>query len=361
MLALWTPVLVGAMVSAVAIAAVRPMAFRLSLVDKPGGRKIHKAEVPLVGGLGMFLGLFVALGLLPMELRPSGEFAAVCAVIVLIGLLDDRYGLSPFLRLFIQLGMAGWIAQKTGFSAQHLGTLLIGQPVVLLQWSAVCLTGILVAGGVNAFNMIDGIDGLAGCMGLIAMISIALLSFDAGLAVPLGVALVAAGAVSAFLVFNLPLGFNQSIRCFMGDAGSMLIGFVVAWLLLCVSQDSSGGLEPAVLLFVVAVPISDLLWVFAIRLSRGQSPFRADNSHLHHYLLKAGVSHAGALGVLTLSAVVISALGLMISRSDISGFTSLGIFFICCAALVLLVVTAGRWARRLPRSFKTAEIVVSEK
>jgi hypothetical protein len=82
---------------------------------------------------------------------------------------------------------------------------------------------------------------------------------------------------------------------------------------------------------------------------------------LHHYLLKAGVSHAGALGVLTLSAVVISALGLMMSRSDISGFASLVIFFICCAALVLLVVTAGRWARSLPRSFKTAEIVVSEK
>jgi UDP-GlcNAc:undecaprenyl-phosphate GlcNAc-1-phosphate transferase len=356
MFAIWVPVIIGFLVSAVAIAAMRPVAFRLALVDKPGGRKIHNAEVPLVGGLGMFLGLFVALGFLPMDLRPTGEFAAVCAIFVLIGLLDDRYGLSPLFRLAIQLGAAVWIATETGLSAQFLGTLLAPDSVVLLDWSAICLTSVLVAGGVNAFNMIDGIDGLAGSMGLVAMLSIAALSFDSGLAAPMGVALIASGAVAAFLAFNLPLGFNRALRCFMGDAGSMLIGFIVAWLMLSFSQDAASRVEPAGMLFFVALPIADLLWVFGVRLRRGQSPFRADNSHLHHYLLKAQISHAGALGVLTVAAVVMSVLGIvMIQFAGVSGITLLGIFLGCCGIVVTCVVSAERWAGYLPSAVLVVE------
>lgn len=351
MFAVWMPVVIGFLVSAAAIAAVRPVAVRLSLVDKPGGRKIHNADVPLVGGLGMFLGLFVALGFLPVDLRPSGEFAAVCVIFVLIGLLDDRYGLSPFFRLVSQLGAAVWIATDTGLSAQFLGTLLAHDSVVLLDWSAICLTSILVAGGVNAFNMIDGIDGLAGAMGLVAMLSIAALSFDSGLAAPMGVALVASGAVAAFLVFNLPLGFNRSIRCFMGDAGSMLIGFIVAWLMLSFSQDTESRVEPAAMLFVVALPIADLLWVFGVRLRRGQSPFRADNSHLHHYLLKAGISHAGALSILVVAAVGMSGLGIVMAKyAGASGLALLGVFLGCSGIIVVCMVSASKWISFLPRS-----------
>ena len=356
MFAIWKPVIIGFLVSAVAIAAMRPVAFRLSLVDKPGGRKIHDAEVPLVGGLGMFLGLFVALGFLPTDLRPTGEFAAVCAIFVLIGLLDDRYGLSPLFRLAIQLGAAVWIATETGLSAQFLGTLLAHDSVVLLDWPAVFLTSVLVAGGVNAFNMIDGIDGLAGTMGLVAMLSIAVLAFDSGLAAPMGVALIASGAVTAFLAFNLPLGFNRAIRCFMGDAGSMLIGFIVAWLMLRFSQDAASHVEPAAMLFFVALPIADLLWVFSVRLSRGQSPFRADNSHLHHYLLKAEMSHAAAFGVLTVAAVVISILGIvMIKFTGVSGSTLLGVFLGCCAMLVACMVFVEKWVSYLPRALLASE------
>jgi UDP-GlcNAc:undecaprenyl-phosphate GlcNAc-1-phosphate transferase len=348
----WLPALAGFAVTVMAIGALRPMAHRLSLVDKPGGRKIHTAEVPVVGGLGMFLGLFVALGFLPVDARPGLEFSAICATFVLIGLLDDRYGLSPWLRLAVQLGAAVWLALESGVSARFLGSLFDHQAVVLLDIPALLLTGLLVAGGVNAFNMIDGIDGLAGTMGLVAMLSIATLSFDAGLALQMGVALAAAGAVSAFLMFNLPLGINRALRCFMGDAGSMLIGFIVAWLLLNLSQTAAADIEPAAVLFVVAMPISDLLWVFGSRLRRGQSPFHADNSHLHHYLLQAGVSHAGALCILTAVAVAVSILGLAMAKSAASGLVILGVFLLTCLLAVALIVNVGKWVNGLPAIFK---------
>jgi UDP-GlcNAc:undecaprenyl-phosphate GlcNAc-1-phosphate transferase len=348
MLLMWVPSVIALVVSVAAIVAVRPVAFRLALVDRPGGRKIHDAEVPVVGGLGMFLGLFIAIGVLPIGLRPPNEFAAVCAIFVVIGLLDDRFGLSPLLRLVVQFAATIWIAMATGTSAQFLGTLSAHGPVVLMDEVAVVLTGVLVAGGVNAFNMIDGIDGLAGSIGLIAMVSIAALAFDAGLASTVAIALIASGALAAFLVFNLPLRVNRPIRCFMGDAGSLLIGFVVAWLILGVSQNSSSGVEPAVMLFAVAVPISDLFWVFIYRMRRGQSPFRADNSHLHHYLLKSGASHAGALSILAVCAVAMSCLGLALNKTDLPGFFSFGIFIIGCCAVVAGITQSHRWVIWLP-------------
>jgi UDP-GlcNAc:undecaprenyl-phosphate GlcNAc-1-phosphate transferase len=353
-LSFWLPAFAGVLVTAMAIASLRPVAFRLSLVDRPGGRKIHTSEVPVVGGLGMFLGLFVALGVLPIEARPGVEFSAICAAFVLIGLLDDRYGLSPWFRLAVQVGAAIWLAMESGLSARFLGSLLDQQAIVLLDIPAILLTGLLVAGGVNAFNMIDGIDGLAGTMGLIAMGSMAVFAFDSGLALQMGVAMAAAGAVAAFLIFNLPLGLNRGMRCFMGDAGSMLIGFIVAWLMLNVSQTPSSGVEPAAVLFAVAIPISDLLWVFGSRLRRGQSPFHADNSHLHHYLLKAGISHAGALSILTAVALAMSILGMLMVEANASGFVMLGLFLLCCAILVSIIVNVDKWAKWLPAAFMVA-------
>jgi UDP-GlcNAc:undecaprenyl-phosphate/decaprenyl-phosphate GlcNAc-1-phosphate transferase len=204
--------------------------------------------------------------------------------------------------------------------------------------------------------MIDGIDGLAGAMGLVAMLSIAALSYDSGLAAPMGVALVASGAIAAFLVFNLPLGFNRSIRCFMGDAGSMLIGFIVAWLMLSFSQETDSRVEPAAMLFVVALPIADLLWVFGVRLRRGQSPFRADNSHLHHYLLKSGISHAGALSILVVAAIGMSGLGIILVKyAGASGLALLGVFLGCSGIIVSCVVSASKWLCFLPRSLLAPE------
>ena len=100
----WIAACIAFVVAFLAIVSVRSIASHLSLVDKPGGRKIHDHEVPVVGGLGVFLGLFVAVNLLPLSARPDAQFVTICAIFVIVGLVDDRVGLSPWFRLLAQFG-----------------------------------------------------------------------------------------------------------------------------------------------------------------------------------------------------------------------------------------------------------------
>lgn len=349
-LSYWIAALIAFAVSSVAIASVRSVAAHLSLVDKPGGRKIHQNDVPVVGGLGVFLGMFVAVNVLPVGARPDAPFVTICAIFVIVGLVDDRFGLSPWFRLAVQIGCALWLSLDAGVSARYLGDFISSEPLVLLEMPAAILTGVLVAGGMNAFNMVDGIDGLAGTLALVAVLSLAHVALHSGLALPFGVAIATAGALIAFLVFNFPLGINRPIRCFMGDAGSLLLGFVIAWLMLQVSQAPSATVQPVILLFFVAIPIFDLLWVFGRRLLRGQSPLKADNAHLHHTLIKAGASHFLALIILLLLSTVFAVTGFLIATYSFAAGYVLAIFLACGAFSFLLIRSADTWLSKLLRS-----------
>ena len=339
----WIASLISFIVACVAIAFLRSLAPRLSLIDRPGGRKIHDVDVPVVGGIGIFLGMFVGIGFLPEGARPDIQFVIVAAIFVVMGLVDDRVGLSPRFRLVAQLACAVWLAVDAGLSARYLGDFGGSSPTILYEIPAILVTAILVAGGVNAFNMVDGIDGLAAALGLIAAVALAHLAMRSGLAIPLGVAAAIAGALAAFLIFNFPLGFNRSIRCFMGDAGSLLLGFCMAWLMLSISQSPATAVQPVALLFLVAIPIFDLLWVFGHRIARRQSPFRADNSHLHHLLISAGASRLQSLLVLTVLAAILAIIGMALSSSGASAVLLSTIFILSGFSCVLLVRTASTW------------------
>jgi UDP-GlcNAc:undecaprenyl-phosphate GlcNAc-1-phosphate transferase len=339
----WLAAVVAFLISGVTITFLRSIAHRLALVDKPGGRKIHDDDVPVVGGMGIFLGMFVAVGLLPEDARPDIQFVIVSAIFVIMGLIDDRFGLSPRFRLIVQLSCAVWLAADADLSARYLGEFVGTTPAILREIPAIALTAVLIAGGVNAFNMVDGIDGLAATLGLIAISSLAQIAMQAGLAVPLGVATAMAGALTAFLIFNFPLTINRSLRCFMGDAGSLLVGFCIAWLMLVVSQSPAASIQPMALLFLAAVPIFDLFWVFGNRLARRQSPFKADNSHLHHLLISAGASRVQALIILGVFAAVLAVVGVSMVGSSISSIVLLGVFVSVGILTVFLVLTAGTW------------------
>lgn len=291
---------------------LRPVARSLDFVDKPGGRKQHAGEVPVIGGIAMFVGLSLGLSLLPDTARPPASFTATAFGFVCLGLLDDRLNLPSILRLLVQLGAVLVMVFVGGLGVHYVGAPFGAGTVIFEPWAAAIVTMMLVVGAVNALNMVDGIDGLAGSMGLVALIAVAGVGVF-GVNTPIfSVSVVLAGAVIGFLMFNLPLGFNQRLRIFMGDAGSMLLGFSLAWTMVALSQEPETPVEPVTLLWFAAVPIFDMVSTAVGRLLRGQSPMSADNTHLHHRLLEKGLTVKLSLLVFVGFAVIWAATGLFL-------------------------------------------------
>ncbi len=296
MLNLLLPAAASFALTLLAIFALRPLAIAVDLVDRPGGRKTHFGDVPIVGGLAMLLGIVLGAGLLPPQATPSTAFLAACSVLVTVGLVDDRFEISPWARLPVQVVAATILMIGAGAFVTTLGEPLGNGPIEFSRIGSVVFTIAIVMAAINAFNMLDGLDGLAGALALIALLGLAVVSgADSGAAL----SLVVAGSLAAFLLFNMPTQFNRRVRCFMGDSGSTLLGFCVAWLCIQVSQGAGREVAPVTTLWVVALPVYEVVWSTVRRLLRGTSPFRPDSKHFHHLLLAAGFGVRGTFAILT--------------------------------------------------------------
>lgn len=332
------PGVVALIATAVVVFFLRPLARNLDFIDRPGGRKIHSDEVPVVGGLAMYVGLALSVSLLPEAARPPLTFLSLAFVFVLTGLLDDRFSIPPVVRLIVQSIGALAMASVAGLTVQYVGAPFGFGETIFVPTLALGLTVVLVVGAVNALNMVDGIDGLAGSLGLVALVGIGLTAIETGAVAVFGLVLAIGGSVAGFLLFNLPLGINRKLRVFMGDAGSMLIGFTLAWCLVALSQNPDNPVAPVTLLWFVAIPIFDLVSTAAGRLSRGYSPFHADTTHFHHTLIARGASRPLALVVLVGLAVVWGLVGVLIDlRFDAPDVFSLVGFLIAGVLSHLLI------------------------
>jgi len=323
---------------------LRPVARSFDFIDKPGGRKQHAGEVPIIGGIAMFVGLSLGLSLLPETARPPAGFTATAFGFVCLGLLDDRLNLPSIFRLLVQLGAVLLMIFVGGLGVYYVGAPFGAGTVIFEPWVAVIVTSMLVVGAVNALNMIDGIDGLAGSMGLLGLIAVAGVGLFGGNTPVFSVAVVLAGAVIGFLLFNLPLGLNERTRIFMGDAGSMLLGFSLAWTMVALSQEPETPVEPVTLLWFATIPIFDMVSTAVGRIFRGQSPMSADNTHLHHWLLKKGLTVRLSLLVLIGFALIWATVGLFLDLvADVPEWLSLLAFV--AAGLVTVAVI-----QKLPQS-----------
>lgn len=261
-------------------------------VDKPDARKIHKAPIVRIGGVGIFLGVALALGILyglqgwsfltPEEIRNLiGVTLGGCAFFVL-GLADDVWDLSPFWRLGLQL------LTTVGLWWQGLRIDLSFLPWDSALWVdslSLIITFLWLAGVANAINWIDGMDGLAAGATAVIALAIGFITLENG---HNGMALLmvtVAGSAIAFLWYNF-----HPATIFMGDGGSNFLGFMVAACsLVGIANEPDWGNTLAPFL-VLGVPIGDMLIVINARLRKGQSPFFADKIHLHHRILAKGVS-----------------------------------------------------------------------
>lgn len=328
-----------------AIVGLRPLAFVVDLVDRPGGRKIHHGEIPVVGGLAMFLGIVLGVGLLPLPGASSGAFLAACAILVTVGLIDDRFDLSPWTRLSGQIAAAVVLIIGSSALVVTLGDPFGTGAVYFSQYGAIAFTVFIIIAAINAFNMLDGTDGLAGTVALTSFLAIAFVSYTAGLTMPLTISLVMIGAVSAFLLFNVPLRENATAQCFMGDAGSTLLGFSVAWLCIQISQGVTRPVTSVTALWFVALPLYELVWSTIRRVIRGVSPFKADTNHFHHLLLKAGFGPRGAFAVFATLACLLAGIGLLCRHYELPDRTSLILLAVLgCATIRLMYRARVLWA-----------------
>jgi UDP-GlcNAc:undecaprenyl-phosphate/decaprenyl-phosphate GlcNAc-1-phosphate transferase len=264
------------------------------LTDKPGKHKIHKLEVPTLGGIGIFGGFAFGFMLaVNSYMYGVSYFTAALLGLFFIGLNDDLVHLNPIKKLLGEIGAALIIVL---FSDLHFTSLhgLFGITSIPL-WASYSITVFLMVLIINAFNLIDGIDGLAASVGIIASLAFGSwfwLSDDYGYAIMAAALL---GSLIAFFRFNISTGLG---KIFMGDTGSLVIGLVLAVFAirfneLTASEKSFISLQsaPSVSIAILIVPLFDTLRIIILRLFSRQNLFEADNRHIHHLMLQCGFSH----------------------------------------------------------------------
>lgn len=286
-------------ITLVAIRLLKSLAPQFGLMDVKDHRKHHIGEIPLIGGIAMYIGIiFSALLLLPTAWG-SLTWLFASAGIVLLGVWDDAKDIPVRLRLIIQAVMTFILSTGSGYYLVGLGN-LFGFGDIYLSYFGYVVTVLAVIGAINAFNMMDGIDGLAGMMALVSFGALAILFGLSGDSYGLNVSLLLLVVILPYLANNLLLPpFKHKI--FMGDAGAMLIGFSVVWLLIYGSQSSTEGFSfrPVTALWVMAIPLMDMVAIMIRRVRKGSSPFKADRDHLHHIFMHAGFSSLEALHIIT--------------------------------------------------------------
>lgn len=213
-------------------------------------------------------------------------------------------------RLWAQVALGAPLTYGSGVSLVHFGN-LFGPGAIELGWLGPLVSIAAVVGATNSFNMIDGIDGLAGCLSLVALFSLSLLFLMAAPAGRLELVLAFGIAVSLlpYLAANLRMPPFRN-RIFMGDAGAMFIGFSVVWLFMKGTQPESEPFRPVAALWIIAIPLMDMVAIMMRRARKGQSLMKADREHLHHIFMRAGFTDRQALVVITAVAVLLAGIGL---------------------------------------------------
>lgn len=315
----------AALFSLVATAALARLAFRVGLVDRPGGRKDHADPVPVVGGLALFLTLLVMAVVAGVRTVPAA-FLVAALVLVAVSVWDDIRELHHVPRFLGQVGAVLAMIYGAGVCLESLGDLLGWRPIGL-GFLAVPLTVFAVVGLVNAMNMIDGMDGLAGSVALVALAWYGVAATLLGKAQLAALAWILCGALAGFLAFNLRLPWQPRARVFLGDAGSALLGFALAWFAVDLSQGPAPAMPPIAALWVVLLPLADTVSLIARRRSRGQSPFHADREHIHHYLQARGHSVNASLAVLVGVSALFGAVGVLGWRAGVPEPVLFWVFF----------------------------------
>ncbi len=239
----------------------------------------------------MFFAFALATLTLDIGLMEYRSFFAAAAILVVVGILDDMHELSSRARFGAQILAAALMAYWGGVVLGDLGFLGSGGSAFLLSGWEIVFTVFATVGVINALNMSDGLDGLAGGLALIALLGLAYATERALLTM---LAVVVAG----FLLFNMRLPWRHRALVFMGDAGSMFLGFAITWFFIALSQGDDRAMAPVTALWLLMIPLFDTIWLILWRFSQGRSPTSSDVGHLHHVLQMTGMRASTSVWVM---------------------------------------------------------------
>jgi UDP-GlcNAc:undecaprenyl-phosphate GlcNAc-1-phosphate transferase len=306
---------------------LRHLALRIGLVDHPGERKQHVGDIALIGGIAMFCGLMLSALTLEGSLGGYRAFFAAAALLVIVGILDDFHELPAWSRFVAQFVAALIMTLGGGVVVTDLGAIVGSGPVSLGEWS-VPFTVFAVVGVINAFNMLDGADGLAGSVALVALSLFAYVAWAGGRNLDAAILGLLLCTVLVFLVFNARIPGRSQALVFMGDAGSMLLGFVLAWFAVSLSQSEQRAMAPACTLWILAIPLLDTVGILVRRIGAGRSPFLAATDHMHHLMFAAGLSVNKTVGLVGLSALLFGLGGVLAMQAGITESVLFGAFLL---------------------------------
>jgi UDP-GlcNAc:undecaprenyl-phosphate GlcNAc-1-phosphate transferase len=337
----WSACGVSVLASAVSLCVLVPASRPIGLLDYPDARKRHLSATPLVGGLSIFIGILAGWLWLGQGSRFDGIVLATACALVVLGALDDRYGLRVSVRVAVQTAAVLTVIGTTGLHVHSLG--MLGGHDLALGWLGIPFTVVAVIGLINAFNLMDGIDGLAGGLALVGTGAIALLGSSRVFTPRNVVVLLLAAALYPYLLSNLGL-LGRKAKVFLGDAGSVVLGYVIAWALIALSQSTPRRISPGLVLWCVGLPVIDTLAVMFRRLKRGVSPFTADRTHIHHLLMNAGIGPRKTLACLVAFAAALPFVGVLVR--DLFGPAA------NLAAFLVLLAAWGWFTARLERRWR---------
>jgi UDP-GlcNAc:undecaprenyl-phosphate GlcNAc-1-phosphate transferase len=289
---------VGLLAALLLTPTITPLACRLGAIDCPNHRTIHQVPTPRLGGVAIFGALCLSVGILLAaspeirdwilaDLVKAAGLLVGLTIVFVLGVFDDFRSLNEYVKFPVQI-LAATIVYAVGFRADAVGVPWDG--AVSLGVLTYPVTILWVVGITNAINLIDGLDGLAAGVSAIASTTICLIALSLGHAPVALLTAVLSGVLVGFLFFNF-----HPAKLFMGDSGSLVLGFSLATVALQGVQKGSTAFALLVPIVVMAVPIADTLTAIVRRLATGRWPFAADREHFHHRLLWKGLNQTRAV------------------------------------------------------------------
>jgi UDP-GlcNAc:undecaprenyl-phosphate GlcNAc-1-phosphate transferase len=329
----------------VSIMLLSRLAMFIGLVDVPDSRKSHVGHIPVIGGLAIVVSMFITLLMFNFNWPFNKTLTMLALVLFLSGLIDDKIALTPKFRITVQIVVALLTVFVGDLHLYYFGDIFGFDDFYLGFWGEV-LSILAIVTAINAFNMIDGIDGLLAMLLINVFVTMAIV--DQSLT---AFYLVCLCQLLVFVLFNLGIASSKDgcRKIFMGDAGSMLFGYFVVCLLIDKSQHPGIEIRPVTVLWIIAVPLMDLVAI-VIRRSRKKQPImKADRGHLHHIFIRMGFSDRQALVIIVAIAVFFSTVGLLSEHYQVPealmfyGFLSIFAFYLYFILHAWRFVTMVNW------------------